>query len=47
MNDPRGQHKRCSMAILSQNLILQLSKIHEIHENKATQKFPGIRYYIH
>ena len=30
------------MAILSQNLISQLSKIREICENKATQKFPGI-----
>ena len=47
MNDPRGQHKRYSMAILLQNLISQLSEIREIRENKATQKFPSIRYYIH
>ena len=43
-NDPRGQHKRCGMAILLQNLILQLSKIPKICENKATQKFPSIWY---
>ena len=36
-NDQRGQHKRCGMAILSQNLISQLSKI---RENKATRNFP-------
>ena len=36
-NDPCGQHKRCGMAILSQNLISRLSKI---CENKATQNFP-------
>ena len=40
-NDPRGQHKRCGMAILLRNLISRLSKS---HENKATRKFPGIRY---
>ena len=39
-NDPRGQHKKCGMAILSQNFISQLSKI---RENKATRKFPGIQ----
>ena len=39
-NDPRGQHKRYSMAILSQNLISRLSEIREIRENKATQNFP-------
>ena len=38
-NDPRGQHKRCGMAILTQNLILRLSKI---CENKAMRKFPSI-----
>ena len=40
-NDPCGQHKRCGMAILSQNSISRQSKI---CENKATQKFPSIRY---
>ena len=39
-NDPRGQHKRHGNIL--QNLILRLSKIHEICENKVTQKFPGI-----
>ena len=42
-NDPRGQHKRCGMAILTQNLILRLSKI---CENKAMRKFPSIWYQI-
>ena len=35
-NDPRVHNKRCGMAILSCNLILQVSKICEIHENLAT-----------
>ena len=35
-NDPCGQHKRCGTAILSRNLILRLSKIRKIHENKVT-----------
>ena len=39
-----GQHKRCGLAILSRNLISQLSKIREIRENKVTQKFPSIQY---
>ena len=42
-NDPRGQHKRCGMAILTQNLILRLSKICEY---KAMRKFPSIWYQI-
>ena len=31
------------MAIILQNLVLQLNKIREIRENLATQKFPGIQ----
>ena len=47
-NDPRGQHKRCGMVILPRNLISRLSKICEICENKAMQKFPvyGMSYRI-
>ena len=36
---------RCGIAILSRNLILWLSKICKIHENKAMRKFHGIRYW--
>ena len=42
VDDLYGQHKRCGMATLLRNLISRLSKIHEIRENKAMQKFTGI-----
>ena len=47
VNDPRGQHKRCGMAILSQNLILQLSEIYKVRENKAMGKFPSIMVLVY
>ena len=46
MNDLLGQHKRCGMATLLQNLISQLIKICKIRENKATRKFTGIWYCV-
>ena len=39
-NDPCGQHKRCGMAILLRNLVLRLSKIHEICKIKQHENFP-------
>ena len=41
-----GQHKRCGMAILLQNLISGLSKIRKNRENKVIRKFASIRYSI-
>ena len=46
-NDPRGQNKRCGMAILSQNLILRLSEIYKVRENKAMGKFPSIMVLVY
>ena len=41
-----GQHKRCGMAILLQNLISGLSKIRKNQENKVIRKFASIQYLI-
>ena len=49
VNDPRGNIKGVAwqyFAKLNFALILQLSKICEIRENKAMRKFPGIRYHL-
>ena len=39
-NDSCRQNKRCGMAILLWNLVLRLSKIHEICEIKQRENFP-------